>query len=740
MSSRKLSLALCTLLLAAAVPAFTEAGEDERGGPRPYLVFAHVEGVRVVDDYGAFVTALLSGSDVAALRAQGVLVEPLDVTFYRGAWAIQGSDDAAVPPGLRAGPDEPFYVVQFRGPVKAAWRDALAEQSLRVYDSVPHFAFLAKLLPAQAQTLGALPEVAFVGPHHPAYKLSPELPAEGIADVAILAFPGEPLAPVAAQVVLSGGSVRSMTTSFPLDGIVKATLPAENIADLARVPAVSWIEPAYDGITLDNAQSSAITQTGTLTSYKVHDKGVDGSSQVLSVCDTGVKTRAVVPGAGSQGTFPVKRMNHEMYDDPAHPLVIWMLPTSGNLTQHRKMQAYYAPIDIDAENLVGGDFDDTSGHGTHTAGTIAGDAPPYGQRNGNDGVAYAARLMACDITFGGSFYIANDYSNYWNPAYGAGARVNSNSWGSPHTTSYTEKARQHDLYVWEHRDFVITRSMGNTGQNTIRPEAVAKSALGIGATNNGAGMESLASFSSRGPAQDGRIKPNVVAPGNCLVSAGTGTSNYVCLAGTSMSTPTAAGAAGLVRDYFVKGFYPSGSANGNDALNPSSALVRGVLELSGKRITGSLAGTGFPNGNQGWGRVLLDDALHFAGDGRKLLAVDESAGNNLTTGDERSFGLSVAAGQPLRVMLAWSDRAAAAGANPALVNDLDLVVTGPLGTYLGNAFVDGEVPPNQGARDARNVEEAVYIGSPAAGAYTVTVRATSVPDGPQTFALVAAHG
>jgi len=91
-------------------------------------------------------------------------------------------------------------------------------------------------------------------------------------------------------------------------------------------------------------------------------------------------------------------------------------------------------------------------------------------------------------------------------------------------------------------------------------------------------------------------------------------------------------------------------------------------------------------------------------------------------------------------MVAWSDAPGAAGANPALVNDLDVIVTGPGGTYVGNAFVNGEVPPNQGSADRRNVEEAVYINAPAAGTYTVTVLGLNVPQGPQTFALVATHG
>lgn len=743
MSPRSLAVGLGLLMLAAAIPAATTATEDPRQGASPFVVAGKVEGLRVIDDYGAFVTALLTPPEAEALRAQGLGVEPVDLTFFRGAWAIAGSD-AAVPADLRAGPADPFFVVQFRGPVKEAWTESLADHSLAVYDALPNFAFAAKLLPSQAVALRAVPEVAFVGAYHAAYKLAPELPASGLVEAVALVWPGEPVAPVAAQAALLGGRVVSAFTTFYGEGVVRLDIPAENLRDLALLPEVSWLEPAYAEIGLDNAQASAITQTGQLGNWRVHDKGIDGRTQVLSVCDTGVKTEGGAPRG-------IKEMRHEMYDDPTTRFVVWLLPNGGAALNHRKMQAYYPPValavdpatgEVSGDGTVGGDFDDTNGHGSHTAGTIAGDAPPYGQRNGNDGVAFAAKLMACDITDGSTFFIADahgvDYSVYWDPAYGAGARVNSNSWGSAHTTAYTLKARMHDAYVADHRDFVITRSMGNTGGNTIRPEAVAKSALGIGAGRNGAAMEDLASFSSRGPTQDGRIKPDVIAPGDCLASAGTGSNNYVCLSGTSMSTPTVAGSAGLVRDYFARGFYPSGAEDPEDALNPSTALVRAVLMASAKRITGSLAGTGFPNGNQGWGRVLLDDALFFSGDARKLLVEDEDV--DLATGETATFTLTVAAGQPLRVMVAWTDAAAAAGANPALVNDLDVTVTGPGGTYTGNAFVGAETPPNQGTADRRNVEEAVYVNAPAAGTYTVTVRGANVPDGPQTFALVATHG
>jgi subtilisin family serine protease len=704
--------------IAAAFLVYAEVTADARGD--------------LIADYGAFHTAWLEPSDATALSGSSIRVEALPLQILRGTWSI-AADDSAVPNEMRAAALDPYHLVQFLGPVKAEWRAALDAAALAVYDPLPHFAFLAKLDAGAAAEISAWPHVHFVGAYHPAYKLAPELPMTGSVDVAVLTYPDAPLASVAAQITLMGGTVTSMTDTFARDGIIKATMDADRLADVARIATVSWIEPAYDGITLDNALASAITQTGTLGVYTVHDKGVDGSTQVLSVCDTGVTTNnhPVLPPQNA------KVMRHEMFQDTLNPTVFWNFHMDGVSNTHRKVERYYGPHDSDIPLSFlnsPGDFQDTDGHGTHTAGTIAGDAAPHGERNNQDGVAYAAKLAICDITTGFSFHILDDYTLYWKPAYAAGARVNSNSWGSPHTTAYTLKARMHDDYAWENPDFLVTRSMGNIA-STIRPEAVAKSAMGIGATINGAGMEDMAGFSGRGPTADGRLKPNVVAPGSCLSSAGTGSNNYACFSGTSMSTPAVAGAAGLVRDYLAKGFYPSGVANEADALEPSAALVRAILQVSGKQMTGSGSGSGFPNRDQGWGRVLLDDVLHFQGDARKL-RIEEHA-DGLATGETASYTVTVAAGQSLRIMVAWNDRPGAAGANPAIINDLDLEVTGPGGTYLGNAFVGNQVPPNQGSADRRNVEEAVYINSPQAGTYTITVRGANVPDGPQPFAVVA---
>ena len=91
---------------------------------------------------------------------------------------------------------------------------------------------------------------------------------------------------------------------------------------------------------------------------------------------------------------------------------------------------------------------------------------------------------------------------------------------------------------------------------------------------------------------------------------------------------------------------------------------------------------------QGWGRVLLDDALHFTGDARSLFVEDDAVGfAQGSSGEDRVFNLDVNAGEPFEVTLTWTDFPSTPAASPNLVNDLDLIVAGPGGTYLGNVLV-----------------------------------------------------
>jgi hypothetical protein len=253
----------------------------------------------------------------------------------------------------------------------------------------------------------------------------------------------------------------------------------------------------------------------------------------------------------------------------------------------------------------------------------------------------------------------------------------------------------------------------------------------------------MTSFSSCGPTDDGRIKPEVTIPGQSIVSADndntTGSENCGTrtMTGTSMAAPAAAGLAALVRQYYQNGFHISGAASFGDGFDPSGALIRATLVGSAQEMSSGP----IPDNCQGWGRIALDDALYFPSDARRLWVSDDAAGFMTgSTGEIKSFGFTVhASGAPFKVTLAWSDFPSTAAASPHINNDLDLQVTGPGGVFWGNVFAGGESAAG-GSEDRINTLEQVLLKNPAPGEYTVSVRSFNVPNGPQPFALVVIGG
>ncbi|GFR44316.1 hypothetical protein Agub_g5528, partial [Astrephomene gubernaculifera] len=262
------------------------------------------------------------------------------------------------------------------------------------------------------------------------------------------------------------------------------------------------------------------------------------------------------------------------------------------------------------------------------------------------------------------------------------------------------------------------------------------------------GFEDVASYSSFGPTADGRIKPDIVAPGYLLSAAssatlaadstqpqcGSGTA-LKWLQGTSMATPVVAGSALLVRQYFTDGYYPEGRPNATAGFSPSGALVKAVLLGGTVHMGGSVSGTGMPleeppSYRQGFGRLSLLHSLPLAGSsispGWKLQVVD---GASLAQGEQHRFCVR-AAGGPLRITLAWYDYPGNPAVSKALVNNLDLQVRA--------AGRPGLVEYGNGLQDSVNTVEQVWYDDLASGEVAVTVSAPVVyaAAGKQPYALV----
>jgi hypothetical protein len=255
-----------------------------------------------------------------------------------------------------------------------------------------------------------------------------------------------------------------------------------------------------------------------------------------------------------------------------------------------------------------------------------------------------------------------------------------------------------DSFVYSHPDFVIVTAAGNNGtQYGIGSPAGAKNVITVGSTfsigrsipkNSSTDMHYLSSFSSRGPTADGRIKPDIVAPGEWVLSAmarpdlkssgyetcdpdvlpkvGKSSGGLIYARGTSMATPVVSGTVALIRQYFEEGWHINGTKNEELGFSPSAALVKAILINGAQQLLG--IGTTIGNVkdydfNQGFGRISLHNELPFRNNNVALLAINDKMikngefhNNTIQTVISNKCNITT-----LTVSLVWTDPPAAPG-------------------------------------------------------------------------------
>ena len=606
------------------------------------------------------------------------------------------------------------YLVYYDEADPAETRRSILASGGQVVSYLPDHTFLVRMNAAGALSLGT--PGAWVGAYQPAYKLSNRIITESTArqTVSVLLFPDADLT-AALDAARSVGATVLASSDNGINKVLRLELTRAAVDALSLDSDVAWIEP-FVGPHTDNASAQGVVQTGLLNNRRIWDLGLKGEGQVVMTTDSGLNTQ------------------HIAIKDPLVPVT-----TFGSYPTHRKLLSYGRSTN-DVTIAFG---DHGSFHGSHTAGTVAGNNDAYGTST-NDGMAKNAKLWFTDMSgpsLGTGLLTPPDLNDLFQPGYsgnaGGAARIASDSWGSDVAGAYTVEAQQVDQFMWNHPDFLIFYSNGNAGPSaaTVGSPGSAKNIVSVGAVGNGSSSNTLAGFSSRGPCADGRTKPTIVAPGNGVVSSTTSDSTYAALSGTSMACPAAAGCATLMRQYLTEGWYPTGTKVPANAFAPSAALLKAMVVGSGNNVV-----TGFnaPDGNIGWGRINADSVLYFSGDTRRLLLIDQTLG--LGNGQAIDYSINVTdASQPLKVALVWTDYPGSPLAAVQLVNNLDLTVSKGATTYVGNQFTGGGSVTG-GPADTRNVEECVRISAPTTGIWTVHVNGTSIPAGPQAYALVIIGG
>jgi hypothetical protein len=664
-------------------------------------------------------------------------------------------DTRLVGPDLAASTVGDGYVlVKFPGPVTAAQLRTLSATA-QIYTYLPHDAFLVRANQGGAATMAAVSTAtglgaSWTGVYRPEYKIS-----RGAADVAALApleiatvmatvYPDADVSRVAAAAAQLPGA--TVVGAEPRNAFsrVRLRIPGSELAAattaLADLAEVFWIDVEGHRQLL-NDTTIWVGQSGLDAGMTtpVFDHGIHGEGQVVGYIDTGIDADMCYFRDTARGLPPTN-------------------PCNGGTTVDLNQRKVIGVDFLTSTECTGGIANtewDTQGHGSHVAGTIAGDnfANPIAHDPG-DGMAPGAKLVVQDAGFRtdncgdlpGIGCAVVDLNPIFQQAYTQGARIHTNSWGDNENAAvqnnYSAASQDVDEFMFNHPDFLILFAAGNSGPGTgsVGSPSTAKNGISVGATQRATAANSMASFSSCGPTTDGRIKPDLTMPGSNIVSArnDTNVASNNCatttMSGTSMASPAAAGMAALARQYYTDGFYPTGAAVVANRFTPSAALVKATLLNSTSVMTGT--GTGaVPNNCQGWGRILLDNTLFFTGQARTLFVADDPGFPQGGAGQSKTFTVQVAAGQPLRVTLAWTDFPSTPAASINLNNDLDLQVSGPSGTFLGNVFSASQSTTG-GAADRRNNVEQVALNAPLAGTYTITVRAFNVPSSAQPFALI----
>ena len=324
-----------------------------------------------------------------------------------------------------------------------------------------------------------------------------------------------------------------------------------------------------------------------------------------------------------------------------------------------------------------------------------------------------------DPTEQGTAYGSDLYSggiDYMNAATNLITIVNqSYGWGCPSSSeTYNSGSQNYDNFAYNYPTFTISHSAGNVGGSVCYADTIAgygnitgmpkmaKNIFIVGSTGTDG---NLTGFSSRGPAKDGRVLPNIVAPGE---------------GGTSHASPNLSGVYAQLNQAYR--YHNSGTI-------PQAGLLKAVI----MNTADDMENPG-PDFRTGYGSINARRAYEVIRDNQIINANVSQSASNVHT-------ITIPANaKELRVMVYWTDYPATPGiTTKALVNDLDMVLTDPntqnyLPWVLNPAFNINTIddPAVQGTDTLNNMEQ-VTIANPIAGTYTLTVYGTMIPQGPQAY-------
>jgi len=658
------------------------------------------------------------------------------------------------PVGLAAAPmaadaaNSNYILIQTKAPLTPEQRRELESKSVYIHEYVSENTYLCGYKPADLSSIRSLPYVEWANVYYVGFKIAPSLTPESssgqvksVAEMSVVPSRRMSRDPVTVDIVfhkdVDPAAMRDKLAAVvrqspedikPGQRKVRITVQEQMLPSIAALDEVHHIEPTPVYKLMNNIARAILG----LPDPTPLPGALLGSGQIVAVADTGFDKGSTTD---------------------VHPAF------TGRV---QKLYALGRPSQAS----------DPDGHGTHVSGSVLGDATSATLGLRITGTAPGASLVLQSVLDGQGQLggLPADLHDLFLPPYrDDNARIHTNSWGGGDEGSYNSNSQEVDDFVWNNRDCVICFAAGNEGVDSsgvgridpgsCTPPGTAKNCITVGATENnrpgfdngltyGQGWprsfpadpiasdevadnpEGMVAFSSRGPVQNGRNKPDVVAPGTSILSTRSRVTSgsgwlassdplYFFDGGTSMATPLVAGCAAVVREYLTT----TGGVASPSAALIKALLLNGAIPIKGQ-YTPSEVGE-VPGISEGFGRVNIPSTIGPFGPGSVFTFKDEAT--QLDMGQQEQITVTITASHTqLKATLVWTDPA-----GPNLQNDLDLIVRAATGEER-----HGNVAAGSTDFDRLNNAEQVTWAIPPPGDAVITVRAFNITSNPQSYALV----